>query len=207
MIPCSEDKKSTDRDNSFLTQSLNFDKFKQKTTKAIIDSLREGPEPKRKKSDIEVYGKNPEKGSFSKEEANFPGSSYRSSKESWNESEHERAKINKDLGRDAYKYEKSGAADLQKGKLSDLTATSTKNYSDLPYEDEIYSPIRVKKARDYLPSNDQKPTKDIRQVRESKTMKNVSGYFTNKKVSLYDFELKKALGEGKFGTVYQAFHK
>ena len=26
-------------------------------------------------------------------------------------------------------------------------------------------------------------------------------------MSLHDFELKKSLGEGKFGQVYQAFHK
>lgn len=43
---------------------------------------------------------------------------------------------------------------------------------------------------------------------ESKGIKNNSGYFSgSKKVSIYDFDLKKSLGEGKFGQVYQAFHK
>jgi len=36
---------------------------------------------------------------------------------------------------------------------------------------------------------------------------NSSNHSGNKKLSIHDFELKKSLGEGKFGIVYQAIHK
>ena len=41
---------------------------------------------------------------------------------------------------------------------------------------------------------------------EIKNVKKTS-IFSNKKVTIHDFHLKKTLGEGKFGVVYQAFHK
>lgn len=42
---------------------------------------------------------------------------------------------------------------------------------------------------------------------ETKNIKSNTNYFSQNKVSIYDFDLKKTLGEGKFGIVYQAIHK
>jgi len=43
--------------------------------------------------------------------------------------------------------------------------------------------------------------------KEIKEMRTSLGNSGNKKLSIHDFELKKSLGEGKFGIVYQAIHK
>jgi len=51
-------------------------------------------------------------------------------------------------------------------------------------------------------------TKEIKEIRTS--LGNSSNHSSNsgkKKLSIHDFELKKSLGEGKFGIVYQAIHK
>ena len=52
-----------------------------------------------------------------------------------------------------------------------------------------------------------KSIKDIRQLAETKTMKNCTIYSATKQPTINDFELQKSLGEGKFGTVYQAVHR
>lgn len=41
---------------------------------------------------------------------------------------------------------------------------------------------------------------------ETRNIEKKSSYFSNKKVGMNDFDIKKTLGEGKFGIVYQAFH-
>jgi preprotein translocase subunit SecD len=63
-----------------------------------------------------------------------------------------------------------------------------------------------KTTKDYS-SKEYKYLQDVRQTLETRNIKSTSDYFNNKKVSIYDFELKKNLGEGKFGVVFQAFHK
>lgn len=63
-----------------------------------------------------------------------------------------------------------------------------------------------KTTKDYS-SKEYKYLQDVKQTLETRNIKSTTDYFNNKKVSIYDFELKKNLGEGKFGVVFQAFHK
>lgn len=49
--------------------------------------------------------------------------------------------------------------------------------------------------------------KDIKVMAELKKDKSSTNHFAQKKLTIHDFELGKSLGEGKFGTVYQAVHK
>lgn len=48
---------------------------------------------------------------------------------------------------------------------------------------------------------------EVKKVPEFPSVKASSNTFGDKALTITDFELKKNLGEGKFGIVYQAFHK
>lgn len=90
---------------------------------------------------------------------------------------------------------------------------------DIPYEDENYekyksksssynfseisAPIIDKKREAEMNYKERKST---RIMIENRIIGRNSTYFSNRKVSINDFLLKKILGEGKFGIVYQAFH-
>ena len=87
-----------------------------------------------------------------------------------------------------------------------MTGSGQKTIADMPYSEELYSPIITKKVKGLQEPKEYKHAKDIRQMMDAKNVKKAST-FSNKKVSLNDFDLKKTLGEGKFGVVYQAFHK
>lgn len=82
-----------------------------------------------------------------------------------------------------------------------LSSSTSLSYTSL-LKDSYSSVLSLKKE-----SMANKSIKDIRQLAETKTMKNCTIYSATKQPTINDFELQKSLGEGKFGTVYQAVHK
>jgi hypothetical protein len=82
-----------------------------------------------------------------------------------------------------------------------LSSNTSLSYTSL-LKDSYSSVLSLKKE-----SITNKSIRDIRQLAEDKTLKNYTIYSATKQPTINDFELHKSLGEGKFGTVYQAIHK